>query len=192
MHRSSRNRNLNGRLTLSLDLKTGGIQRSSLDWPEDWEDACHLANRSDLVPDDLLPLLSLACTQSHNNRDHNTRADICEQDVWYKNGWCSCRRGWSREESVLYSQWKRIGHAEFNFDTGFKIILTVKTKEGYCNDVLRSLSGSTSAPVLHGLQRDSPTRFLTSYTDFKGTVQQDFRPPVFFILWTSLGHWPMG
>ena len=30
--------------------------------------------------------------------------------------------------------------------------------------------------------------FLT----FKGTVQRDFRTPVFFIIWTSLGFWPMG
>ena len=26
----------------------------------------------------------------------------------------------------------------------------------------------------------------------KGTVQRDFRPPVFFIIPTGLGHWPMG
>ena len=27
---------------------------------------------------------------------------------------------------------------------------------------------------------------------FKGTVQQDFRPPVFFIIRTGMGYWPMG
>ena len=27
---------------------------------------------------------------------------------------------------------------------------------------------------------------------FKGTVQRDFRPTVFFIIQTSLGYWPMG
>ena len=31
-----------------------------------------------------------------------------------------------------------------------------------------------------------------SKTMFKGTVQRDFRPQDFFILRTSLGHWPMG
>ena len=30
------------------------------------------------------------------------------------------------------------------------------------------------------------------YVYIKGTVQRDFRPPVFFIVQTSLGHWSMG
>ena len=64
--------------------------------------------------------------------------------------------------------------------------------------VLKSKTFSVVNPwVLRGhcdrLRNCMTLSFVIYLVLLKGTVQRDFfRPPVFFIIRTSLGHWPMG